>query len=187
MSWSNADLWDTQIARDVAKDIAGLGVYCGPAAVAWIAAVWNFSKGKGYDYKTRLLDTSLFPDGPRRFFGNAPGFEASLNVLLKRETDNELCLDDTIYYKYGTIHDVLEDYDKPIIICMKGQEFTDGLHYVSLYKSEKKNKKFAMDKIQFYWQDNGHYAGDSGLYKTGWRNVGQSVFTWGAHQVIKFD
>jgi hypothetical protein len=199
MSWSIANLWDEQPAKDIAEDIAQIsGLYCGPAAVGWIAAVWNRKQGRPYDYRTRLRNKTLFPDGPRRFFGEAPGFQTSLNALLKRETDNELKLSDDTHYKYGTIHDKLEQYDMPLIIRMftnpmsslitNPDNIMDGLHYVSLYKSQKNVRIFRPDQIEFYWQDNGLYGtrngGNPGLYSTGFRSVGYNTFKWGAKRVV---
>lgn len=184
MGWAKADAWCTPSGERYAKEIADInGLYCGPTVVGWIAAVWNIDvQGRQYDY---LSLKSRFPDGPRRFFGKPLGFESSLNDILQQETNGELCLSKQIMRRYGSIHDQLEDHDMPIIICMYPDQIT--LHYVTLYKSQKKKVKLGLDKIQFYWQDNGLYGslddGNPGLYKTVWREVGQSVFTWGAHRV----
>lgn len=191
MGWSRANTWDTDRAKSIAQEIADVGGYCGPAVVAWIAAVWNLDKGRSYDYTTRLKDKSLFPNGPRNFFrgGDIPKWQTSLNAILKRETHDDLQLSDDTYYRYGTIHDELEDHDMPIIIRMKGRAFVDQLHYVTLYKSEKNVRDWKTDLIQFYWQDNGVYGrddkGNSGLYKDNWRNVGTGFFTFGAKRVVK--
>lgn len=197
MSWSKADLWDEQNAKDIARQIASIkGLYCGPATVGWIAAVWNASKGRNYDYMRCLRDKDLFPDGPRAFKSNAdlPGFDfyqSSLNEILKRETKGDLHLSDVTHYRYGTIHSKLESHDMPIIIRMKPAGLRDGLHYVTLYKSKKKNRRpLKFDRIQFYRQDNGVYGtrngGNPGLYKTPWRNVGPTGgFTFGAKRVVK--
>lgn len=196
MSWSIAELWDEQPAKDIARDIADIqGLFCGPAVVGWIAAVWNKSKGRNYDYLTRLSDKRLFPDGPRAFKSNAdlPGidiYQAPLNEILLRETNNELYLADATHYRYGTIHDELEKHDMPIIIRMKPAGLLDGLHYVTLYKSEKDVRTMRPDRIQFYWQDNGVYGriddGNPGLRKEPWRNIGLTgSFTFGAKRVVK--
>lgn len=183
-----ADLWDTRRAKKIAREIAeqSTGNNCGPAVVVWIAAVWNLHKGRSYDYVGRLTNKSLFPDGPRRFTGSAPGFQSSLNAILKRETNNELKLTAT-YFRYSTIHKRLERYDNPIIIRMWGFEFLDGLHYTALYKTRYRKRRFRVDKIKFYWMDNGNYGrrngGNPGLYGTGWRNVGINVFPAGAKRV----
>ena len=191
MSWSKANKWDTDIARTFASGVASVGGYCGPAVVAWIAAVWNHSKGRGYDYQTRLRDKSLFADGPRAFIGHSdvPGWQTSLNAILKRETNNELKLSDETHYRYGAIHGELEEHDMPIIIRMMGPQFIGSLHYVTLYKSQKEVRDWSFDRIQFYWQDNGVYGklngGNRGLYTTDWRKVGQSMFVYGAKRVRK--
>lgn len=184
--WSIANLWNTRKSKQIAREIANIGGYCGPAVVVWIAAVWNLSKGRNYDYKNRLC---LLPDGPRRFFGRGPGFQRSLNDILKRETNNELKLKGTTYWRYSTIHKRLEDYDMPIIIRMFSPSFIDGLHYTALYKSRYWERRWRVDKIKFYWMDNGVYgrrnAGNPGLYGTGRRNVGYNVFPFGTKRVQK--
>lgn len=193
MSWSIAQLWDTPEAKTIASQIAGIsGLYCGPAAVGWIAAVWNRSKGRNYDYRSRLSNKSLFPDGPRDFERNFPGFQTNLSDLLKRETEGELRLSRNTFRRYGTIHDLLERNDMPIVIRMAlgVTNITSGLHYVSLYKSEKQVRSLARDLIRFYWQDNGLYGrrdgNNSGLYATDWRSIGAlGMFYWGAKQVVK--
>lgn len=191
MSMSIANVWNTTYSKDVARDIASIsGLYCGPAVVGWIAAVWKHHNHQRYDYMSRLNDKRLFPDGPRDFTGksNLPKFQNSLKSLLLRETNNELTFDGETYRKYGTLHDELEKHDMPIAIRMQAPNFTDGLHYVTLYKSEKKERDWKEDRIQFYWQDNGFYGNDGGnpgLHQTDWRNVGQHVFFWGAKRVRK--
>ncbi|MBI2430338.1 MAG: hypothetical protein HYV29_16370 [Ignavibacteriales bacterium] len=196
MSWAIANMWEEERAKDIARDIANIpGIYCGPAAIVWIAAVWNLDKGKTYDYKNRIRDKNLFPDGPRAFKSNSdlPGisvYQSSLNEILKRETDDELHLSDDSYYRYGTIHDELEAHDMPIIIRMMSGGFLDGLHYVTLYKSEKDRRIVRPDRIQFYWQDNGVYGkrngGNPGLYKDPWRNIGLTgSFKFGSKRVVK--
>jgi hypothetical protein len=193
MPWSIANKWDTAQSKTIAKDIADIagqnGLYCGPAVVIWIAAVWNLSKGRSYDYKARARDLTRFPDGPRRFFGSGPGFQRSLNDILKQETNNELKLAGTTYWRYSTIHKTLEKYDMPIIIRMLAPNFLDGLHYTTLYKTYYKERSLAVDKIKFYWQDNGVYGrrngGNPGLYGTSYRNVGYNIFPAGAKRVTK--
>jgi len=191
MSTSIANLWNTEYSKDAARKIASIsGLYCGPAVVGWIAAVWNHHKGRPYDYMARLRDKHLFPDGPRDFTGKSdlPEFQNSLKSILLRETHNELTFDSDTYRRYGELHGKLEEYDMPIVIRMKAKHFTNGLHYVTLYKSEKKERDWKEDQIQFYWQDNGFYGNDGGnpgLHQTDWRNVGQHIFFWGAKQVRK--
>jgi len=180
---SNADRWDTPEAYKVAEDL--VGGYCGPNVVVWVAKIWNDGVGRPYNASKRLRDKKLFPDGPRMFDTNAAGFQDSLNDILKRETKNDLHLSSDTYYKYSTIHDRLEQYDMPIIIRM-GSGI--ALHYVTLYKSRKRARKNAFDKIKFYWQDNGTYGrkdgGNPGLHETEWKDVGEYRFPWGAKRVV---
>ena len=190
MSTSTANLWNSSQSKAIARNIANIpGLYCGPAVVGWIAAVWNLHKGRAYDYMDRLHDESLFPDGPRRFRGSGTIFEHSLETILRRETRGDLKLSNATHYRYGTIHRKLEQYDMPIIIRMKSRRFQDGLHYTALYKSRKRNRRWRLDKIKFYWMDNGHYGrangGNPGLYATRWRSVGQSFFFWGSKRVVR--
>lgn len=104
MSWALANEWNSPIAKEIARDISTIsGLYCGPAAVGWIAAVWNNSKGRTYEYKKRLKDKDLFPDGPRPFHTDLPGFQTNLSDTLRRETNNELRLAREIYFRYGTL------------------------------------------------------------------------------------
>ena len=184
MSYSNADLWCSPFADNMAANIA-FG-YCGPNVIVWIAAVWNNIVGRQYNAQTRLMDKALFPDGPRLWDTSSPGFRTSLNDILKRETQNDLHLSEDTYYKYGTIHDRLEQYDMPIIIRMWSG---NAWHYVTLYKSEKKELRGRPDKIKFYWQDNGTYGsrdgGNPGLYTTEWRDVGENIFSYGAKRVVR--
>lgn len=201
MSTSKANHWCTESARNKASEIAGInGLYCGPTVVGWIAAIWNIDvKGRKYDYVKRLKSKTLFPDGPREFFGkpavSPPGlpFQEGLNEILQRETEGDLKLSSETHYRYGTIHDKLEQYDMPIIIRMYPD--TIGLHYVTLYKSRKKevspslSNPLGLDQIMFYWQDNGLYGGmdqsNAGLYNTAWRDVGQSSFAFGSKRIVK--
>jgi hypothetical protein len=200
ISTSKANHWCTDSAREIASQISTINrLYCGPAVVGWIAAVWNIDvKKRQYDYMERLNDKDLFPDGPRAFKSQADlpfvdVFQSSLHTILKRETNNELGLTGDTMYRYGTIHDELEDHDLPIIIRMYPDQA--GLHYVTLYKSEKKDvrasitRPIAPDRIKFYWQDNGLYGrrngGNGALYGTPWKDVQQHTFSFGAQRVKK--
>ena len=180
MGWSKANKWCTSTARSLANNVADLTGYCGPAVVAWIAAVWERSKGRSYDYETRLADKDLFPDGPKTF--------TTLSRWLKRETHGDLKLG-SFYMpaRYGTLHDRLEEFDMPIVIRMYPDDI--GLHYVTLYKSYKQVRKWKFDRIKFYWQDNGVYGekngGNPGLYGTDYRAVGESAFLYGAKRVTR--
>lgn len=193
MPWARANKWDTEDAREIASSIAGIrGLYCGPAVVGWIAAVWNLRKGRSYDYMTRLKDKDLFPDGPRNFFGRPSAlkglsWQKSLNEILKRETEDDLKIADNTLHKYGSIHNELERHDLPLIIRMYPD--MPGLHYVTLYKSFKDVRSMKFDTIKFFWQDNGLYGRkdgkNPGLYNTDDRAVGESQFAFGAQRVTK--
>jgi hypothetical protein len=201
ISVSKANMWCTSAAEDIAADIVNRvstpRLYCGPAAVAWIAAVWNRKVKRPYDYLKRLANKSLFPDGPRDFTDEyslallglkKAVLKEDLRSVLLRETEGELTLGKSTHYRYGTIHDKLEEMDYPIIIRMGSSEFWNGLHYVTLYQSDKENRRLKLDRIKFHWQDNGFYGrsngGNGGLYVTAWRDVGQSAFAWGSKQVV---
>ena len=72
---------------------------------------------------------------------------------------------------------------------MYADDVLGGLHYTALYKSRKRERRLALDKMKFYWMDNGKYGrrngGNPGLYGTGWRNVGQSFFHLGGKRVVR--
>ena len=152
MSVASAHKWCSPFALSLANRIAsGTGVYCGPASIAWIAAVWNDMKGRPYDIFERLNNKKLFPDGPRDFHHDIPGFQMNLSDLLRRETRNELKLDPRLYFAHSTIHTLLGSSAMPFIIRMPSPRIKDGLHYVTLFRS-------APDTLyDFYWQDNGIY------------------------------
>lgn len=187
--WAVATVWDSPMAKEIAREISSLGgLYCGPASVGWIAAVWNQQKGRRYDYVKRLKDKQLFPDGPRPFRFYVPGFQTTLSELLRRETNNELQLSTETYYRYGTIHASLRQFQMPIILRLLAPKLMDGLHYVTLYKSEKQSTSPHKDRIQLYWQDNGmstnYHERNPGLNKADWISIGSPVPLWGAKQVI---
>jgi hypothetical protein len=184
------NVWTSSVAKGIAREISAIsGVYCGPATVGWIAAVWNFQKGIPYDYKTRLKDKDLFPDGPRAFRLNVPGFELNLSDLLRRETQNELKLSDESYFHFSTIHDSLLRSEMPVVVRMRAPNLVDGLHYVTVYQSER--KLFGADdaRIQMYWQDNGlranRFENNPALTRTKWTKTGPRAFVLGAKQVVK--
>lgn len=185
MSLALADLWDTPISKRIAGDISSIsGLYCGPAAVVWIAAVWNQQQGRTYDYKTRLKDKKLFSDGPRPFRVDLPGFQKNLSNLLLRETNYELKLSPEVYFKYGSIHFALRKSNMPVIVRILAPRLIHGLHYVTVYKSETRDHD---NMIQFYWQDNGLYGNNptnSGFSESGWRNVKTNFFFWGGSGVV---
>ena len=204
MAFGIASLWDTSAAKKIAWELADIGSYCGPAVVVWIAAIWNLhKKNRSYDYASVLRDRDRFPDGPRNFDGNGPGdlswlglgddlrWQKGLSEVLQRETRGDLKLGSNTFYGYGEIHRELKEHEMPVVIRMKGPNFTDSLHYVCLYKSEKKKISGGRDEIQFRWQDNGFYGRTSdpdnnpGLHKTGWRKIGLTgSFKLGAKRVV---
>lgn len=182
-------MWNSLKAKEVAREISSLsGLYCGPAAVAWIAAIWNHHKGRSYDYMKRLRDKALFPDGPRPFHFDLPGFQTNLSELLLRETQHELMLANKTYYRYNALHDALGQFEMPIILRLPAPKLKDGLHYVTLYKSEKQPVSSGTDRIQLYWQDNGLFAnpheGNAGLTRTEWRTIQLHNFVLGAKRVM---
>lgn len=185
MSLALADLWDTPISKKIAGEISMVpGLYCGPAAVVWIAAVWNYQQGRPYDYKARLKEKKLFADGPRPFRVDLPGFQKNLSSLLLRETDRELRLSREVYFKYNRVHEALQKSKMPVIVRMLAPRLIHGLHYVTVYKSETRESDHT---IQFYWQDNGLYGNtpkNSGFSESGWRNVDTNFFFWGGMGVV---
>jgi len=187
MSWASAAEWNTHQAVEIAFNISSLpSVYCGPASIAWIAAVWNQQKGRPYRYIDRLRDKSLFPDGPRLFHGIVPGFEKSLNDLLIRETEGELRIAREIYFGPRALHGSLIENKMPMIVRMKAPKFRDGLHYVTLYKSERRDARDESGQLQLHWQDNGLYGGESsrGLSASSWQSARGSLFFWGAKRIV---
>lgn len=183
--WSIANKWDTTRSKQIATDIANIrGLYCGPAVVVWIAAVWNEDKGKPYDY---VREANALADGPRFFHGNW-GSRKSLNVLLSRATDGQLKLKNKTYFSKSLIYKLLEDYDNPFILRLQAPRFIDGLHYTSIYKARKHEIRWQPDKVKFYWQDNGVYGrrnrGNPGLYGTRYSLIG-GVYLFGAKRVVR--
>lgn len=196
MSTTAANLWDSDSAREIANKISRIsGIYCGPASIGWIAAVWNLNKEIPYDYQSRLSSRGLFSDGPRTFKFKTPLpslkiFGNTLNDILQRETNNELGLSNETYYKYKSIHEALNTHQMPLILRLKHGSLIDGLHYVTIYKSEIKKQEDQVEKIRFYWQDNGIYGRrndlkNPGLYIGEWQDISwKSVFIYGAKRVV---
>jgi hypothetical protein len=184
-SKSNKVQWSSVIASDIAAKIASrYGVYCGPACVVWIAAVWNFYRGRPYSYLDRIVDKKLFPNGPRPFVGYIPGFQLNLSDLLTRETHGELRLSNETYFAYDRIDkNVCLNY-MPMIIRVPSLSLKNGLHYVTFYKSESSVKTY-----KFHYQDNGVYKSDvkliDGLGILTPRKGVLNIFPWGAKQVVK--
>lgn len=183
-SENNKPQWSSLIAADIAGKIASrYGVYCGPASIVWIAAVWNFYKGRPYAYLDRISDKELFPDGPRPFTGYIPGFQLNLSDLLRRETQGELRLSDKTYFGYDSIHRNVQAAAMPMIIRIPSVSFRNGLHYVTFFQSEITNQTF-----RFHFQDNGVYKSDikqiEGLGIMTRGKGALNIFPWGAKQVI---
>jgi len=186
MNIASADKWSTPFAADVAKQIASLyGIYCGPAAVVWIAAIWNEANQRPYEFLKRLKSKSLFSNGPRAFHNNIPGFETNLSDLLRRETNNELELESGLYFNTKSIYTQLEQKRMPFIIRIPTRSIKDGLHYVTLYQA--RLDASAGERFQFYWQDNGVYKSSEkigpGLSRSNKPRSHDSFFPWGACQV----
>ena len=180
---SAASLWDTESALRMANEIARLrGIYCGPATVTWIAAVWNRNQGTAYDYLKRLQDKTLFPDGPRSFSNAIPGFRSNLDLILRRETNDQLRLSSKRYFRYQDIHNLIGENNMPFIVRIALPSLRDGLHYASVFKTT-----ISGDACTCYCQDNG-------VIRSG-KKIGEGVsitshsmrrvafFAWGARQV----
>ncbi|HMG89144.1 MAG TPA: hypothetical protein VK589_03765 [Chryseolinea sp.] len=179
--------WNSDIAFAAARQISSMSsVYCGPATVGWIAAVWNQSKGRQYDL-ARLNNKNLFPDGPRMYHGRIPGFQLSINDLLLRETAGELKLARDNYFRVDAIHRLLMDHGLPVIIRLRGPNIRNGLHYIVAYRSELHEEGEKKKNIQLYSQDNGLFGvGNSGLSKVTFETMSH-VFIWGAKRVVVND
>jgi hypothetical protein len=182
---STAALWNSEFAINVARRIASLrGVYCGPAVVAWISAVWNAKAEVPYDYIGRLQNKQLFPDGPRSFIHSLPGFKDNLDRTLQRETHGALRLSHKRIYRYQDIHEMIREDEMPFIVRIPTASIRDGLHYVSLFKTI-----FTDAAFRCYWQDNGVFRSDEELQggiSVSIRQVrGIPFFPWGARQVVR--
>lgn len=184
MTSALAAKWNSAFALDAARQISSVSsLYCGPAAVGWIAAVWNQSKGLHYDFKTRLNDKILFPDGPRLFHGRIPGFQLSLNDLLLRETNGALKISYETYFKSAAIRDALHRFEIPLIVRIKGTTLRDGLHYVTLFNSEIIKKQDGSRQLEFWWQDNGLFGSHSGVCKKVLEYG--TLLPWGAKRIVE--
>lgn len=182
---SVASLWNAELAFTLARRIAAMNnIYCGPASVAWIAAVWNAQTGTDYHAAERLRDKQFFGDGPRAFAHRIPGFKQDLDSTLRRETNGSLGLSPQRYFHYRTIHSLLRTNEMPFIVRIPTASMRDGLHYVTLFKTI-----LTDTALKCYWQDNGVFRSEEELQE------GISVairpmrpapfFLWGARQVIK--
>ena len=181
MESASAALWNSDFAITAARQIASLpSIYCGPAAIAWIASVWNQSKGRTYDLATRLMNKRLFSDGPRLYHGSGPGFKPSLDHLIRRESGNELKLSRELYFSAHSIHDVLKQSDLPVVIRVVGTSIKDGLHYVTVYRSELTSDS---NIVEFYLQDNGLFGSHSGIHRKIFS--ASTRFFWGAKRIVK--
>ena len=184
MNSALAAIWNSDFAIDAARKISS--VYCGPASAGWIAAVWNNSKGRQYDFRKRLNSKDIFADGPRLFHGSIPGFQMSLNDLLLRETNRELKLSKELYFRADTIHRILDECQLPFIIRLIGSNLRNGLHYVVIYRSQLVEYHNHRISIDFCRQDNGLFGkGNSGLSKM--TLAKSNSFFWGAKRVLVND
>lgn len=182
---SEATLWTTPYALRVARQIASLrGVYCGPASVVWIAAVWNAHAGIPYHPLARLQDKLLLGDGPRTFAHWLPGFRENLSETLYRETQGQLKLSSRVVFRYRQLHEALGRENMPFVVRIPTASLRDGLHYMTVYKSEVLGELF-----QFYWQDNGVFRSGEKIQEGIHRIVRPanrvSFFFWGARQVVR--
>ena len=178
-----APLWNAEGALALARRVERIqGLYCGPAAVAWIAAVWNAQKSRSYDVAKRLCDKTLFPDGPRSFNHTPPAFQLDLNRVLLRETQGELTLSAKRYHRYDIIHRMIKSTGMPFIVRIPTASLRDGLHYVTLFKMVASGTTY-----RCYWQDNGVFRSDESMQAGISVSVRSSVrapfFFWGAKQV----
>lgn len=179
---SVAKLWNTGYAFEVAEQIARTrGVYCGPATVVWIAAVWHAANGIPYDYRERLQDKALFPDGPRSFTRRVPGFQTDLDRTLRRETMDQLGLSTERYYRVRDLHELITLNEMPFMVRIPLAAFRDGLHYATVFKSVMSEQGFDL-----LCQDNGVLSSDKiqdGISVMA-RRPG-AFFLWGARQVVR--
>ncbi len=192
-STATAPLWDTPRARDLARAIAGLStqgtLYCGPAVVGWVAAVWNEHRGRAYDAARRLTDKRLFPDGPRMMLGKPPFFRSGLHEVLLRETEGELGLAGRACFRYVTVLERLAESDLPVVLRMyTGRPFGQW-HYTALYRAERVKRGRAAQRATFHWMDNGVYGrrdgGNPALFTTRARRVRSGMFLYGAKHVVR--
>lgn len=152
-----ASLWTSPEADAIAYEIAALGgIYCGPTAIAWIAAVWNRHRGRPYDVRTRLLDKGLFANGPRLYRRRLPFFADGLHETLLRETEGELGLESRTLRRTKSIHRALDAHDMPIILRIRCPRILQGLHYTTLFRSRRQLETGS--RIHFDWMDNGLYG-----------------------------
>ncbi len=176
-------MWNTPSSFELARKVSAIpGLYCGPAAIGWIAAVWNQNQHRPYNLQ-RLSDKNFFADGPRPFHHTLPGFQQSLNDILRRETNNELALADELYFGVRTVHKIIDEYSMPVIVRVLAPKIRHGLHYVTMFNSEDDKS----GKIHFSLHDNGVYHNYDGReleVKSGqWKRSSSGVFLLGAKRV----
>lgn len=178
-------IWCSPLADGIAYEIASMpGVYCGPAAVAWIAAVWNNSRGRDYDHRARLLDKNVFADGPRLYRRRVPFFAGGLHEALVRETEGELGLSRQTYRRTKSVHRALCESEMPIVLRMAAPRLRQGLHYTALCRSARAQEPSRRFRLQ--WMDNGLFGSREpehpAFYETPplrpW-----SLFLWGCKRV----
>ena len=180
-----AALYTSGLADGIACQLAACGgIYCGPTAIAWIAAVWNQAQGRPYDVIARVRDKRLFADGPRLFSGRLPFFAPGLAETLERETEGELTLSSTTHRRVDALRRVLETDGLPVIVRLACPRLRDGLHYTTLWRCED-----APDGgSHLTWMDNGLYGmrdpGHPAFYKTRVM-LDRERFWWGCKKVVQ--
>lgn len=182
---SIASLWNSELAFTLARRMATLNhVYCGPASVAWIAAVWNAHAGVTYHAAERLNNKQLFGDGPRAFSHRVPWFQEDLDQTLRRETNGALGLSSQRHFHYRTIHSLLRSHEMPFVVRIPMASMRHGLHYVTLFKSVLTDVA-----LRCYWQDNGVFRSDEkvqeGISVSNRLLKPAPLFWWGARQVVR--
>lgn len=182
-----ASLWSSPEAAAIAGEIAALGgVYCGPTAIAWIAAVWNRERGRDYDLRGRLLDKALFPDGPRLYKRRLPFFAPGLHETLVRETEGELGLARQTLWRTKTIPRALGARDMPVLLRVRCPRLVQGLHYTTLFRSWR--DAHGGRRIGYEWMDNGLYGLLDPGHPAFFERPGQrawSLYWLGCRQVVE--
>ncbi|MCB9880751.1 MAG: hypothetical protein H6832_18210 [Planctomycetes bacterium] len=184
---TNATSFTSGVADGIAYELASQGgIYCGPTAVAWIAAVWNGLRGRSYDHLARVRDKRLFADGPRLYRGRLPFFAPSMESALSRETEGELGLSKETYRSVRSMHAALERTGMPIIVRLACPRLLDGLHYTTLFSVERINED-SDTRMKLTWMDNGLYGmrdpGHPAFFTTPELKE-NAKYRWGCKQVV---
>lgn len=187
---TRASLWDTPRARALAAEIASLTtagkLYCGPAVVGWIAAVWNESRGRSYDVAARLADKGLFRNGPRLLRKKLPLLPGSIDAALRRETKGDLGLAPRTRRRYRAALSDIEQGGMPLVVCLYAGRPFGQWHYTAIHRAET-----TKDTVQWHWMDNGLFGrrtdGNPGLFTTGRLGLRRGLFVYGATPVVRLD